>query len=66
MENSNVALFGATNVGRGPIADIAVDGDDVVVTNFADHSVVALSADGLAVKGGVVAGEPFAVTVAHG
>lgn len=65
VENSNVALIGAVNVGRGPIADLAVDGDTVVVTNFGDHSVVVLDADGLAVTGCVDAGEPFAVVAAH-
>lgn len=65
VENSNVTLVGAVNVGRGPIADLAVDGDTLVATNFGEHSVVVLEADGLAVTGGVVAGEPFAVVAAH-
>lgn len=66
VENSNVSIFGATNLGRGPIADVAVDGDALVVTNYADHSVVVMDAAGLAVNGAVAAGEPFAVAVAHG
>jgi DNA-binding beta-propeller fold protein YncE len=65
VENSNVALVGAVNIGRGAIADLAVDGETLVVTNFADHSVVVLDAEGLAVKGCVDAGEPFAVVAAH-
>ncbi len=65
VENSNVALSGAVNVGRGPIADLAVDGDRLVVTNFGDHSVAVLDADSLAVNTAVDAGEPFAVVAAH-
>jgi DNA-binding beta-propeller fold protein YncE len=65
VENSNVALIGAVNVGRGPIADLALDGDTLVVTNFGDHSVVLMDAYSLAVNGGVSAGEPFAVVAAH-
>jgi DNA-binding beta-propeller fold protein YncE len=65
VENTNAALTRAVNVERGPIADLAVDGDTLVVTNFGDHSVVVLDADSLDVKGAVVAGEPFSVVAAH-
>src|ERR1700712_680498 len=65
VENSNVAFTPAVNVGRGPIAYLAVDGDRLVVTNFGDHSVTVLDADSLAVNATVDAGEPFAVVAAH-
>ncbi len=64
FENATAALQSAANVGRGPIADIAVDGDTLVVTNFADHSVAVLDAERLTVSGGLDAREPFALAVA--
>lgn len=65
VENSNVALIGEVNVGRGAIADLAVDGDALVVTNFADHSVAVMDANTLALRAAVDAGEPFAAVAAH-
>lgn len=59
--NADVALLHSAAVGRGPISDIAADGDTVVVTNFGDDSVAVLDAETLAVRGGVVAGQPTAV-----
>ena len=56
-------LLRATAVGRGPIADIAidVDGTAIVVTNYADGSVTVLDPETLAIEGEVaVTGEPFA------
>jgi YVTN family beta-propeller protein len=66
VENANAALSGATTVGAGPIADMSVDGDTLVVTNYGDHNVVMLDSDSLAVTGGAAAREPFAVTAAGG
>ncbi|MDT5066173.1 MAG: hypothetical protein QOK02_2328 [Mycobacterium sp.] len=65
VENANAALLGATTVGRGPIADLSVAADTVVVTNYGDHNVVMLDANSLAVTGGVPAREPSAVVVAN-
>jgi DNA-binding beta-propeller fold protein YncE len=55
---------GTASVGHGPIADIAVDGRTVVVTNYGDHSLAVLDANDLTVKGGLSAREPFALAVA--
>ena len=63
VENQDVALLKSTMVGRGPISDIAIDGDTVVVTNFGDDSLAVLDADTLAVHGGVFAGQPTTVAV---
>jgi len=65
VENANAALLGATTVGRGPIADMSVDGDTLVVTSYGDHKVVFLDANSLAVTGGVAAREPSVVVVAN-
>jgi YVTN family beta-propeller protein len=62
--NQDVDLVKSTTVGRGPISDIAVDGDTVVVANFGDDSIAVLDADTLAVHGGVFAGQPTTVAVA--
>ena len=62
-------VLGAIDVGRGPIGDIAVDGDGatVVATNSADDSVSILDADQMRVAAVVpVHGEPFAVAAAGG
>ncbi len=59
----DVALLSAMTVGRGPISDIAVDGDTVVVGNFADNSIAVLDSDTLTVHGGVFAGQPTTVVV---
>ena len=61
--NRDVALLNSTTVGRGPISDIAIDGDTVVVTNFGDDSLAVLDADTLTVHGGVFAGQPTTVAV---
>lgn len=61
--NQDVALLKSTMVGRGPISDIAVDADTVVVSNFRDDSIAVLDADTLAVHGGVFAGQPTTVAV---
>lgn len=52
------------SVGHGPIADMAVDGANLVVTNYGDHSVAVLDARDLSVRGGMSAREPFALAVA--
>lgn len=60
-------LLGSINVKRGPIADIAVDGNWIVATNSGGESVSVLSARTLQVQATVaVAGEPFAVTTVGG
>ncbi|MCV7422707.1 hypothetical protein H7K45_19345 [Mycobacterium yunnanensis] len=61
--NQDVALLKSVTTGRGPISDLAVDGDTVVTTNFGDDSVAVLGADTLALRGGIVAGQPTAVAV---
>jgi DNA-binding beta-propeller fold protein YncE len=61
VENQDVALLHTVTVGRGPISDIAVDADTLVVANFADDSLAVLDADTLGVHGAVVAGQPAAV-----
>jgi DNA-binding beta-propeller fold protein YncE len=66
VENANATLSVATTVGHGPIADISVDGDTLVVSNYGDHNVVMLDAATLAVTGGVAAREPFALVAAGG
>ncbi len=62
--NQNVELLRSMTVGRGPISDIAVDADTLVVTNFGDDSLAVLDAETLTVHGGVLAGQPTAVAVA--
>jgi YVTN family beta-propeller protein len=64
VENANAILLGATKVGRGPIADMSVDGDTLAITNYGDHNVVMLDAGTLTVTGGVAAREPSTVVVA--
>jgi DNA-binding beta-propeller fold protein YncE len=61
--NQDVALLKSTTVGRGPISDIAVDGDTLVVANFASDSIAVLDAGTIAVRADVVAGQPTAVAV---
>lgn len=62
-DNAAAALQGAVTIGHGPIADIAVDGDTLVVSNYADHSMAVLNANTLTVDGGVPAREAFALAV---
>lgn len=64
VENQDVALLHSATVGRGPISDIAVDANTVVVTNFGDDSLALLDAETLSVRAGVVAGQPTAVALA--
>ncbi|WP_409370724.1 hypothetical protein [Mycolicibacterium sediminis] len=64
VDSATATLQNDVSVGRGPIADIAVDGDTLVVTNFGDHTVAVLDARDLSVKGGLTAREPFALAVA--
>jgi YVTN family beta-propeller protein len=62
-------LLGSIAVGRGPIADIAVDpnGATIIATNSGDHSVSVCNAYTLSVQAcAPVAGEPFAVAAARG
>jgi DNA-binding beta-propeller fold protein YncE len=66
VENANATLSVATTVGHGPIADMSVDGDTLVVSNYGDHNVVMLDAATLAVTAGVAAREPFALVAAGG
>ncbi len=61
--NKDVALLKSTMVGRGPISDIAVDADTVVVANFGDDSIAVLDADTLAMRRGVFAGQPTTIAV---
>jgi YVTN family beta-propeller protein len=61
--NQDVALLMSSTIGRGPISDIAVDEDTVVVANFGDDSIAVLDAESLAVHGGVFAGQPTTVAV---
>ncbi|MDT5080776.1 MAG: hypothetical protein QOJ80_5413, partial [Mycobacterium sp.] len=61
--NQDVALLKSSTVGRGPISDIAVDADTLVVANFGDDSIAVLDADTLAVHGDVFAGQPTTVAV---
>ncbi|WP_235892370.1 YncE family protein [Mycolicibacterium hodleri] len=63
METRDAALLKSATVGRGPISDIAIDGDTVVVANFGDDSIAVLDADTLAVQGGVFTGQPTTVAV---
>lgn len=62
-------LLGSIALGRGPIADIAVDPDGaiIVATNSGDNSVSVLNARTPGVESvAPVAGEPFAVAAARG
>jgi YVTN family beta-propeller protein len=61
--NRDVALLHSAAVGRGPISDLAVDGDTVVVANFGDDSLAVLDAETLTVHGGIFAGQPTTVVV---
>ena len=65
VTDGDVALLRSTSVGRGPISDIAVDADTVVVTNFSDNSIAVLDPDTLALHGGVFAGQPTTVAVSE-
>jgi len=62
--NQDVALLKSMTVGRGPISDIAVDGDTIVVAHFGDDSIAVLNAETLTVDGGVFAGQPTTVALA--
>lgn len=66
VDNGDVSLLHAAMIGRGPISDIAVEDDILVVTNFGDNTLAVLDAEALTVRGGVVTGQPFAVTVSDG
>lgn len=63
VDSATATLQDEVAVGHGPIADIALDGDTLVVTNFGDHTVAVLDARDLTVKGGLTAREPFALAV---
>lgn len=64
-EHADVSLLGSVDIARGPIADLAVDGDALVVANFGDNTVAFVDAESLTVRGGVPAGQPFATAAAH-
>jgi YVTN family beta-propeller protein len=64
VENASATLLCATTIGRGAIADMSVDGDVLVATNYGEHSVVMLDAKTMAVNGVVAAREPSAVVTA--
>jgi DNA-binding beta-propeller fold protein YncE len=66
VDNGDVSLLHAAMIGRGPISDIAVEDDILVVTNFGDNTLAVLDAEALTVRGGIVTGQPFAVTVSDG
>lgn len=61
--NQDFTLLRSTMVGRGPISDIAVDAETIVVANFGDDSIAVLDPDTLVLHGGVFAGQPAAVAV---
>lgn len=61
--SGDVSLLRSTAVGRGPISDIAVDAETVVVTNFGDDSIAVLDPETLVLHGGVFAGQPTAVAI---
>ena len=63
VDSATATLQDEVAVGHGPIADIALDGHTLVVTNFGDHTVAVLDARDLTVKGGLTAREPFALAV---
>jgi len=62
VDNGDVSLLHAAMIGRGPISDIAVEDDILVVTNFGDNTLSVLDAEALTVRGGVVTGQPFAAS----
>jgi YVTN family beta-propeller protein len=64
VENASATLLGTATVGRGPVADMSVDGDVLAVANYGDHNVVLLDAESLATRGAVAAREPSVVVVA--
>lgn len=66
VDSADVSLLRAGSVGRGPVSDLAVDRGTVVVTNFGDNSVAVVDAESLALRGGVVTGQPFAAVAANG
>lgn len=64
----DVDVAGLVEVGRGPIGDIAVDGDShtIVVTNPGTDCITVINPDTLGVVGSVrLDGAPFAVAVAN-
>lgn len=65
-EDVNVSLLYAGAVGRGPVSDLSVDGDTLVVTNFGDNTVAVIDTETLATRGGVATGQPFAAVAANG
>jgi DNA-binding beta-propeller fold protein YncE len=66
VDNGDVSLLHAAMIGRGPISDIAVEDDVLVITNFGDNTLAVLDAEALTVRRGAVTGHPFAVAVADG
>ena len=60
---ADVSLLHVATIGRGPISDIAVEDDTLVVTNFGDNTTALLDAEALTVRGGAVTGQPFEVAV---
>lgn len=66
VDSADVAALRAGSVGRGPVSDLAVDANTVVVTNFGDNTVAVVDAETLTVRGGVATGHPFAAVVANG
>ena len=66
VDDANVALRAATTLGRGPVSDVAVDGDVVLIANFGDNSLTVLEGESLSVTGGVKVGQPFAVAASDG
>ena len=64
----DIDVAGLVTVGRGPIADIAIDGDrdTVVVTHPGADCITVINPETLGVIGSVrIDGEPFAVAVAN-
>jgi DNA-binding beta-propeller fold protein YncE len=63
VDSADVSLLHAAMIDRGPISDLAVEDDVLVATNFGDNTLAVLDSESLTVRGGVVTGQPFAVTV---
>ncbi|WP_233213640.1 YncE family protein [Mycobacterium hubeiense] len=66
MANAALPTECAVAVECGPVGDFGVDADGgkIVVTNPADHSVLVLNRDTLAVEGSIAVPQPFAALVA--
>ena len=66
VDHADVAPLHAGSIGCGPVSDLAVDADTVVVCNVAANTVTVVDVETLVARGGVVAGRPFAAVTANG